>query len=148
MADYADGLFAIEVDADDYAETAAGDVPVVPRTFQSEAAFRAQKAAYIAKGVDGNNYEQLLNAVPLLRPKTGPDGDTAQAANGGLAAKLSKKDLQLLGYTVGELYHDHEYAKVIELCVRVKNVCQLDERTMASLQKWIARCWERLQTAG
>lgn len=141
--DSADGLFAIEVGVDDYAETAANDAPSVPRTFQSEANFQAQKAAYSAKIDNGNNYEELLNAVPALKAEQDAGGD-AHVANGPAKAKLTKKDGQLLGYAVGEMYYDRRFADIIDLCERVQCRCVLDGKTEASLRKWILRCRERL----
>lgn len=147
MAEYADGLFAIEVGADDYAETAAKDAPVVPRTFQSEQDFQAQKSVYTAKLDHGDNYEQLLKAVPALESGIRHGHEVEGAANGSSEVKLSKKDLQLLRYAVGELYYDRRYLDVIYVCTRVERVCQTDEKTRHSLHKWIVRCEERVQTA-
>jgi len=137
--DTADGLFAIEVGADDYAETAANDAPKVSRTFQSEADFQAQKASYTAQ-IDGDgNYEKLLKAVPALR--TSSDGDCAIEPK----VKLGKRDVALVGYTVGELYYDREYSRVIQLCKRLRGVCQVDGKLGESLERWTARCEDRLK---
>lgn len=140
MADAADDLFAIAVDADDDAETTAGDAPCVSRTYQSEDDFQAQKAGYSAKIDNGNNYQVLLGAVPHL---TAVD-DGSNGTKCKTKARLSKKDVQLLGYAVGEMYYDKEYKKVVELCVKVREVCQIDEKTSEGLQRWIKRCEERL----
>ncbi|KAK5112193.1 hypothetical protein LTR85_011626 [Meristemomyces frigidus] len=145
MAEYADGLFAIEVDTDDYAKTAAGDTPSVPRTFQSEADFQTQKSSYAAKVDVGDNYHQLLKAVPLLGQDGQPNLEDGEATAGTAQPKLSKKDLQLLGYAVGELYYDKEYAKIIELCSQVADVCQVDAKTLGSLRKWAGRCEGRVR---
>ncbi|KAK4496752.1 hypothetical protein PRZ48_012735 [Zasmidium cellare] len=116
--DLANGLFAIEVDADDYAETAAGDTPSVDRTFQSEADFQAQKASYTAKIDNGNNLAEFLKAVPGLSEET---NGTVSTHNGEDAKiKLSKKDVQLLGYAVGEMYFDRRYDEIIDLCEKTK----------------------------
>ena len=147
MADEADGLLAIEVDADDYAETAAGDAPDVPRTFQSEADFQAQKSSYSAKFDNGNNYEALLKTVPVLRLDAGRDGDDSAMANGVTKVKLSKKDVQLLGYAVGEMYYDKQYTQVVELCERVGRVCDLDGKMAESVERWTRRCEKRMQGA-
>lgn len=141
-------LLAIDVDADDYAETAAGETPLVSRTYQSEADFERQKASYTAKVDSGNTYNDLITAVPVLRD----DGDkrathgTAAATNGDTKARLSKKEIQLLGYAVGELYYDGEYAEVVDLCGRVRDVCDIDTKTDDSLNRWVLRCHERLAT--
>lgn len=131
------GLFAIEVDADDYAETAAGDAPAVPRTYQSEADFQAIKSSYAAKidGVSGRStYDDLLAAVPALNGSTG-HGDQV---------KLTKKDAQLLGYAVGELYFDRRYAEVITLCDRVKAACEVDAKSEEAMERWVGRCRGRM----
>ncbi|EMC97517.1 hypothetical protein BAUCODRAFT_147585 [Baudoinia panamericana UAMH 10762] len=143
MAETADGLLSIEIDADNYAETAAGDVQSVPRTYQSEADFQAQKASYHAKVDHGNNYQKLILAVPTLAASSMTNGDgvghdTAQRT------RLSKKDLQLLGYAVGEMYYDREYTGVLELCTRVKQRCEIDTKTAESVARWISRCEDRL----
>ena len=105
MAEPANELFAIGVDADDYAETAAHDAPSVSRTFQSEADFQAQRAIYSAKIDIGNNYERLLEAVPLLRPANEPPltAERYIKPQGSPPVRLGKKDVQLFGYAVGEL---------------------------------------------
>ncbi|KXT06850.1 hypothetical protein AC578_7183 [Pseudocercospora eumusae] len=113
-----EGLLGIEVDTDDYAETAAGDTPSIPRTFQSEADFQVQKASYSAKIDQGNIYAEVVKTLPLLdasaEPASGVDVD------GKLAKpKLSKKEVQLLGYAVGEMYFDRKYQDIIDLCQRV-----------------------------
>ena len=141
MADH--DLFAIEVDADDYGETAAADAPSVSRTFQSETKFQAVKNAYKAQIDVGDIYKQLLSTVPSLRPSQA-DAESCTAGGAELPVKLAKRDCQLLGYAVGELYYDKEYARIIELCERVTSGCQVDAKTLGSLQKWTKRCEERL----
>ncbi|KAK5171442.1 uncharacterized protein LTR77_004586 [Saxophila tyrrhenica] len=59
-------LFAIEVDADDYADTAADDTPSVSRTHQSRPAFESIKSSYSAKITGGTSYKDLIAAVPVL----------------------------------------------------------------------------------
>lgn len=143
--DLAEGLFAIAVDADVYAETAAGDAPSVPRTFQSEADFQAQKASYTAKIDNGNNYAEFLKALPALSSIA---NWTVSAENGDEAkVKLGKKDVQLLGYAVGEMYYDRRYGEVVELCKRVQARCDVDGKLRTSLERWIGRCTSRLQEA-
>ncbi|KAF7193525.1 hypothetical protein HII31_05100 [Pseudocercospora fuligena] len=136
-----DGLLGIEVDTDDYAETAAGDTPSVPRTFQSEADFQVQKASYTAKIDQGNIYAELIKTLPILEAGTssanGTDTDRAKA-------KLSKKDVQLIGYAVGEMYFDRKYQDIIDLCQRVEEKCETDKKLNQSLEKWMGRCRERL----
>jgi len=126
------GLSAIEVDADDYATPLASDTPngdIIPhqsRTYQSEAAFQAQKAAYHSaqdqrsQGVrgDSDNYAKLIQAIPALGTRSSSDFD--DIVGGGEKTRLGKKDFQLLGYVVGEMYFEGEYARVVELCARVK----------------------------
>ncbi|RMX80136.1 hypothetical protein D0869_07781 [Hortaea werneckii] len=156
-------LFAIEVDVDDYADTAAADNPSssttnhqddaatmpVSRTFQSESAFQVQKEAYRAKIDQGGLEAELVRAVPALLPLPPPPhrrettssevgcrgGEVDEAGK----VKLSKKETQLLGYTVGELYFSRKFQEVIELCERVLALCELDAKTKASVEKWIQR---------
>ena len=145
MAEEANGLSAIEVDADDYAEAAAGDAPAVPRTFQSEADFQAQRSSYSAKVDCGNNYEGLFVAVPVLTPHAGRDGDGSATVNGSTKVKLSKKDVQLLSYAVGEMYYARQYKQIIELCGRVREGCECDGKLAESVERWSRRCEERMQ---
>lgn len=144
MSHQEDGLLAIEVDADDYAETAAGDLPSVSRTYQSEADFQVQKANYSAKVDYGNTYQDLIKAVPNLHPGIENGEANDGLSNGRSRVKLSKKDVQLLGYAVGELYYDKEYMKIIELCERVTRFCDVDDKTAESLRRWTKRCQDRL----
>ena len=58
-------LLAIEVDADDYAETAAGDTPTVSRTYQSEADFQNIKGQLLPLSNENQTYRHFL--IPLLR---------------------------------------------------------------------------------
>lgn len=139
MADVTNELFAIDVDADDYAETAAGDTPSVPRTFQSEADFELQKQSYRAKISYGNNLEELFIAVPELRnaiiSETKPEENKI---------RLGKKHVQLLNYAVGELYFDHNYAEVIDLCDRVSFACETDQKLRNALKKWTDRSQQKM----
>ncbi|TKA70390.1 hypothetical protein B0A55_05613 [Friedmanniomyces simplex] len=142
MAEPVNELLAIEVDADDYAETAAHDTPAVSRTFQSEADFQAQKDAYSARIDLGDNYQRLLEAVPFLKPdSSSTDRDTSEAS----LIRLGKKDGQLLAYAVGELYYDKRFRDIIQLSERVRLVCETDDKTAESLRRWTRRCEERLQ---
>lgn len=139
MAEQDNELFAIEVDADDYAETAAGDTPPVSRTFQSEADFQAQKATYSAKIDGGKTYEDLVAAVPVL------DASFCESVvNDYSKTRLSKKDIQLLGYAIGELYYDKDYQRLLELCERISHCCEVDEKTTQSLSRWMQKCYDRL----
>ncbi|KAF2771311.1 hypothetical protein EJ03DRAFT_381508 [Teratosphaeria nubilosa] len=110
-------LFAISVDADDYAPTAttstSNPTPTDPRTYQSEPAYLAQKTSYTAKLSTGNHYAELLTAVPALQLSKGTPAEKV---------KLSKKNLQLLEYAVGEMYYDGEFGGVVEVCGRVGEV--------------------------
>ncbi|KAK3067804.1 hypothetical protein LTR53_015097 [Teratosphaeriaceae sp. CCFEE 6253] len=143
MAEPLDGLFAIEVDADDYAETAAADTPVVSRTHQSEADFQAQRDAYSAHDSNSSNYELLLRAVPSLQTACNnaslierADSDPARLT------RLDKKTRQLLGYAVGELYYDGQYDNLMLLCKRVRSVCETDAKLSESLRTWMLRWHE------
>lgn len=141
-------LFAIEVDADDYAGTAAGDTPAVSRTHQNESTFQTIKATYSAKIDGGTAHADLIAAVPALSEPgdVAEHGDPSRnnlAANGeGLKVRLSKKDIQLLNYAVGELYYARHYEGVVRLCGRVREVCEVDGKTEESLGRWMRRCAE------
>lgn len=128
--DVENGLLAIEVDADEPAES-------VSRTYQSEADFQRQKVAYGAKIDGGKAYNDLMAAVPVLDPE---HHGGAPATNGHAKPKLTKKDVQLLGYAVAELYYHNQYPKVVSLCDRVNDLCESDDRTAASLMRWTERC--------
>ena len=141
MADEDGGLLNIKVDADDYAETASADVPPVSRTYQSEADFQSQKAVYTAKTDGGQTYKDLMAAVPVLN-QGNTDGTTPE--HGQTKVNLSKKEVQLLGYAVGELYLHKDYARLVELCERVKASCEVDEKLESSLEKWMKQCHERM----
>lgn len=139
------GLLSIEVDAEDYAETAAADTPAVPRTYQSEADFRAVQEAYSARidGVPGTSaLEDLARALPVLASGQA-QGDSSQGDRVEERAKPTKKEVQLLGYAVGELYFDRRYQEVLELCERVVARCDLDTKTKDSIERWSRRCKER-----
>lgn len=138
MSDTEPDFLSIDVSTDDYAETAAGDVPSVPRGHQTEEAFQAQKAAYTAKIDDGNSYKDLDKILTLATTEE-------QSSDGTTRAKLGKKDLQLLGYAVAELYYDREYARVIEVCDRVRAGFESDKKTLVSMDRWCWRCRDRLE---
>lgn len=144
MSDQDDGLLAIEVDADNYAETAAGDAPSVSRTYQSEADFQAIKATYQAKQDGRTTYQDLTSAVPVLEPNNRDDANGPEFSNGHSKVHLSKKDFQLLGYAVGEMYYDKEYQRILELCERVRMRCEVDEKLGESLERWERRCRARM----
>jgi len=144
MAETEIGFLAIEVDADDYAETAAEDVPPVSRTYQSEEAFQAQKAAYSAKIDGGTTYQELIGAVPILTHSNGHSHHQSDCTNGTAKVRMSKKEIQLLGYAVGEMYCDRRYHEIIGLCDRVYALCEIDDKTCQSLRKWTTRCRERV----
>lgn len=147
MDDTANELFAIEVDVDDYAETASSDTPTVPRTFQSEADFQAQRATYHAKIDEGNNYEELMKVLHAHWFTQVNSGSGLANADSDSKVKLKKRDVQLLGYAVGEMYHSREYTRVVKLCQLVHMTCEVDSKTCASLEKWIKRCEEKLRAA-
>ena len=151
--DIDNSLFAIQIGADDYAETAAEDTPTVSRTFQSEADFQAQKASYHAKIDNGNNYAALIEAVPVLAEDDETDLNP-QDANGAeftdvssiqSKTKLGKRNTQLLGYAAGEMYYLGQFAGLIDLCERVQRRCLLDEKLEESLERWRRRCRERME---
>ncbi|KAI5359968.1 hypothetical protein Slin15195_G118290 [Septoria linicola] len=134
----ANGLFAIDVDADDYAETATVDTPsAVDRTFQSEADFQKQKASYSAKVDQGNLYAELVQVIPDLDP--------GSERSGQLVA-LGKRDVQLLEYAVGEMYYDRKYEEILELCGRVRELCDVEavKGLRESLGRWEERCRARI----
>lgn len=140
MDDEDNNLFAIEVDADNYAETAAADTTAVSRTHQSEAAFQAIQSGYSAKVDGGRSYNDFIAAVPVL---ASPGEAAKDVSNGHAKVKLGKKDVQQLGYAVGELYYDTDYAGVLELCQRVRTRCETDEKTAEALERWCERCRAR-----
>jgi hypothetical protein len=146
MADQDGGLFAIEVDADDYANVAGDDTPTVSRTYQSEEHFQAIKDSYSAKIDGGNAYKDLITTVPILAAAERDSKSESDLANGHATSRLSKKDVQLLGYAVGELYYDKEYVQIIELCQRVQTQCETDRKTEESLARWIERCHKRRES--
>ena len=142
MAELDNSLFAIEVDTDDYAETAAGDTPSVPRTFQSEAEFAAVKASYTARHDNGDLHAELIQHVPEL------GNATVETTSNGGARKLDKRDQLLLGYVVGEMYYDRDYAGIAELCGRVREVCVVDARLGGNLDRWTEKARARLERQG
>lgn len=133
------GLLAIDVDTDDYTETAAGDTPSVSRTFQSEHNFQAQKASYSAKIDIGNHYAALLVAIPAL---TDPQSHESERV------RLSKRDVQLLGYAVGEMYYDGKYGEILELCGRVERRCVVEGKVAEALGRWRERVRARFEAEG
>lgn len=144
MSDVDSGLLAIEIGADDYADAAAQDTPAVSRTYQSEADFQAQKASYSAKIDGGNTYRDLITAVPILARNVDDEASQNGSPNAHSSVKLTKKDVQLLGYAVGALYYERQYASVLDLCQRVRTRCEFDEKTKESLERWTRRCQERI----
>ncbi|GIZ44278.1 hypothetical protein CKM354_000748100 [Cercospora kikuchii] len=139
-------LFSISVDADDYAEAAAGDAPsVVDRTFQSEEDFQKQKASYSAKVHQGNLLEELVSTVPALEFRS------QNAQVDGEKVKLRKKEVQLLGYVVGEMHYDRKYEQILELCEKVREICEVEggerekNRLEESLERWDGRCRQRFE---
>lgn len=144
MAESENGLLAIEVDADDYAETAAGDAPSVSRTYQSEADFQAIKATYQAKQDGGTTYQDLISAVPVLSLNNVNRLDGHVNGDYNPRFKLSKKDFQLLTYAVGEMYFDKKYETIVGLCGRVRERCELDVKIGESLERWEQRSRQRI----
>jgi hypothetical protein len=131
MTEQENSLFAIDVDADDYAEAAAEDTPAVDRTFQSKADFLAVKETYSARQDGGNFYSELIKTVPCLSPDhDGPEGNLQ---------KLDKRTQLLLSYAVGELYYDREFEKIVELCDAVLRRCALDGRLKPGVERWMER---------
>jgi len=158
MAEPENSLFDIEVDADDYADAAAEDTPVVDRTHQSEADFLKVKENYQARqdGSRGALYSEFLEAVPSLAADAGApsskedvvggDGDSGGTENGDAAkkVKLDKRSQLLLGYVVGELWYDGEFKEVERLCARLEEVCELDARVAPGVKRWRERAEGRL----
>lgn len=136
MAESENPLFDIGVDADDYAEAAADDAPAVDRTYQSEADFLAVKAAYSARQDGGDLYSELLRAVPHL---------ARDAAIADPKPKLDKRVQMLLGYAVGELYYDGDFAGVVRLCDRVLETCTVDKRLVPGLERSRERAKGRIE---
>ena len=148
MAEPENSLFDIEVDADDYADAAAEDTPVVDRTHQSEADFLKVKETYQARqdGSRGALYSELLEAVPSLAAADAGASLSKEDVNGGdvngdaaKKVKLDKRSQLLLGYVVGELWYDGEFAEVERLCGRVEEVCELDARVAPGVKRWRER---------
>ncbi|KAF1820391.1 uncharacterized protein K489DRAFT_372888 [Dissoconium aciculare CBS 342.82] len=168
-----DGNPDVSVDADDYAETAAGDVPsdANSRTYQSEEAFQREMAGYVAKVDDGNMLAALIKAVPCLavdelsshhvengegtrngecKDANHPARNLEDDMNGEgrlMKIKLSKREIQLLGYTAGELYFLKEFSKLRSLCRVVSAECEVDTKLQSSLKKWEERCQRRVEQA-
>lgn len=180
------GLFAIEIDPDDYAaaathENSSDATGEVPRTFQSEAAFQLIKDSYKAKHDDGNAYADLLAAVPALRsswkssPLVTPAASAENPANSNPSLNshddhvingngcgndagdsrtnmahdktlLDKRNTQLLGYAVAELYFAGDYEEVTALCERVRLRCELrDDRATEAVERWTDKATRRLE---
>lgn len=72
------------------------------------------------------------------------DGKGEDGKEGG-KVKLSKKEVQLLGYTVGAMYFEKRFQEFITLCERVLIVCELDAKTRVGVEKWIQRSQERIR---
>jgi len=136
MAESENPLFDIGVDADDYAEAAAEDAPAVDRTYQSEADFLAVKAAYSARQDGGDLYSELMRAVPHLAQDTASDDPKP---------KLDKRVQMLLGYAIGELYYDGEFARVVRLCDAVLETCTVDKRLVPGLERSRERARARIE---
>jgi hypothetical protein len=165
MAEAENSLFDIEVDADDYADAAAEDNPAaVDRTHQSEADFLSVKENYKARqdGCSrGSLYSELLEVVPCLAAgfssEDGGNGDGGDVNGGEVNGsddkkekiKLDKRSQLLLGYVVGELYYDGDFAEVERLCCRVQRVCQLEPRVLGpGVERWRERAGARLRGGG
>jgi hypothetical protein len=153
MAEPENSLFDIEVDADDYADAAAEDTPVVDRTHQSEADFLKVKETYQARqdGSRGALYSELLEAVPSLAAADAGASLSKEDVNGGDVngdaankVKLDKRSQLLLGYVVGELWYDGEFEEVERLCGRLEEVCELDARVAPGVRMWRERAEVRL----
>jgi hypothetical protein len=140
------GLFAINLDPD--ADPEADEVPNIPRTHQTEADFQAQKSSYSPQIDQGDLLTTLYRAVPVLDPddtrtEKSPDDTTISPVT------LTKKEIQLLGYAVGELYWDGRYEDVVRLCARVEEKCVLvgvgGEKVRGLVGRWRERCLGRLK---
>ena len=42
------------------------------------------------------------------------------------------------------MYFDKEYARILDLCDRVRERCDVDSKTAESLDRWERRCRNRL----
>lgn len=149
MAEPDNALFAIEVDTEDYAGAAAADTEPVSRTHQSQAQFAAVKASYQAKQDNGNHYAEMLRTVPLLGSQVASNSSHSDCSSDlDQKSKLGKREQLLLGYTVGELYYDGEYATIVELCERVKQRFETDKKLAVNLEKWSRRAGEKMVVKG
>jgi hypothetical protein len=74
--------------------------------------------------------------VPSLASSHGPD-DTKQ--------KLDKRVQMLLGYAVGELYYDGEFARIVELCDRVFANCVVEKRLAPGLERWREKALAKIE---
>jgi hypothetical protein len=148
MTEHVNSSLTVDVDPDNYADPAVEDAPPVPRTFQTESEFQAQRSTYSAK-IDHSAdkiYQALVAAIPALKdPASTAAPDAIASINSHSQAKiqLGKKDTQLLEYTVGALYFDQKYQDIIKLCDRVEQCCELNDRLAKALARWRDRCRAR-----
>ncbi|OQO02974.1 hypothetical protein B0A48_11257 [Cryoendolithus antarcticus] len=142
-----DDFLAIEVDANSYATAAVQDTPTVSRTHQTEEAFQAIKATYQAKQQNGNLYAELVSDVPELNIDQSIPSSAAKDEPKP-KFKLNKRQQALFGYVAGELYYDRDFETVVRLCERAGEVCVLEGKFEAAVQKWKGRAGERMTANG
>ncbi|KAF2209067.1 hypothetical protein CERZMDRAFT_100817 [Cercospora zeae-maydis SCOH1-5] len=153
-----DANHSADDDDDEAAESAAGDrSSTVNRTFQSEEEFQKQKASYSAKIYSGKGLlGELVERVPQLGKGNGEENSEKGKEKGKI--RLGKKEVQFLGYVVGEMYYDREYEGILELCGRVREKVmgvgegeggREREREMKKLEeslgRWEGRCREKIE---
>ena len=85
--------------------------------------------------------------MPILGTGQPQRSDDYGPMNVDAKIKLRKKEVQLLGYATGEMYLDKEYRKLSELCERALDLCELDLKTIKSVQRWKESCLERMSQA-
>ncbi|KAF2155540.1 hypothetical protein K461DRAFT_75228 [Myriangium duriaei CBS 260.36] len=137
-----DNLLDIEVDADDYATTAANDdpAPTQDRTHVSEEQFQQTKATYRAKIDTGSIYKSLPTALPP------PASSPAEPK-----PSLSGKNVQLIAAAAGELYFNRDYTQLLTVIAWLRdkyNVqgAKLRGRPLGDvLGDWEGRCRRRME---
>ena len=161
MDDEPDDLLSISIDTDDYAQAAATDTPAIPRTHQTEPAFRSIQSTYRPRidGAKGTSYRLLLAAVPVLADtpshspralpavvgsrSTATVGITTSSSSATTTVSdpvpLTRKDRQMLAAAAGEMYFDGELEALQSLCRRVRERCVVGPEVKESLGRWCGR---------
>ncbi|KAJ9619632.1 hypothetical protein H2203_008413 [Taxawa tesnikishii (nom. ined.)] len=126
-------LLSIDVSSDDYATAAVEDAPAaVPRGHQTDEDFEATKAAYRARLENGDIHKELESSLPK------PDEP-------GAKPKLDKKQIQLVGQAIGELYYTKRYERMVEVLRWLEEGFTVDAKTEEMLGRWKRRAEERLR---